>query len=136
MMGKFSTTVVVCMLLITGPVVAQRTPTVAERTHITGCEDGDLLVPVVNMWDSPDMRRIVGRLSGDGRADQGLSCQGAVVIAHEIRMVRGRVFIRIQTVVTGDFGWVTDSFIGRRFDTSRCEAFFGETPAQVSRCVG
>ncbi len=42
----------VALVAATSSVAAQRTPTVGERAHITGCENGDLLVPVVNMWDS------------------------------------------------------------------------------------
>lgn len=118
------------------PLEGQRTPRVGERFHVTGCENGELLLSVINMWDSPDMRGVVGKLASAGRVDRGLRCQGSVVIAREVRNVRGRVFVRIQTVVRGDFGWFTDSFVGREFDTSNCEEFFKEDANLVERCKG
>ena len=87
---------------------------IGKKYHITGCENGQLMVPVVNMWSKPGGiaagARVVGKLSGDGRADQGLQCQGAVV---EILDIQGH-FIQIQSVVNGNVGWVTKPFIGRR----------------------
>lgn len=135
-MLKVAMIVVTTVVVLFQPLEGQRTPRVGERIHITGCENGELMLSVINMWDSPDMRGIVGKLASAGRVDQGLRCQGAVVIVHEIRSARGRIFIRIQTVVRGAFGWVTDSFIGREFDTAKCEELFGEDQEMVDRCKG
>ncbi|MEE8190159.1 MAG: hypothetical protein V3T79_01025 [Candidatus Scalindua sediminis] len=41
--------------------------------HITGCENGELFVPIVNMWSKPGGlvagAKVVGKLSGNGRED-------------------------------------------------------------------
>ena len=56
---------------------------IGDLFHIIGCENGELLVPRVNMWSRPGGigagAKVIGKLSGDGRADQGLKCQGAIV---------------------------------------------------------
>lgn len=115
-----------------------RVPELEERFHITGCEaDGELAVPLVKMWDRlPDWTRVVGRVSGNGREDRGLRCQGAVVIAKDIKQEGGRTFIQIQTLVRGDFGWITDSFVGRRYDSANCVRDFGEYADILHRCRG
>ena len=106
-------------------------PRIGRRVHITGCENGQLVVPVVNLWDSPARTSVIGKLSGDGRADQGLSCQGAVVI---IRDVRDDVY-QVESVVGDQIGWVTEPFIGRTFDTSTCDAFFSDAPEAAQKCA-
>ena len=93
------------------PVAVSTDPRVGTRVHITGCTpDGRLDVPIVNLWDSPERTCVIGELSGNGRADQGLECQGSIVV---IRDVRGRL-LEVETVV-GDKqrGWVTEPFIGK-----------------------
>jgi len=91
---------------------------VDDRFHVTGCENGELMVPVVNMWDKPGGAikgaKVVGKLSGDGREDQGLKCQGAIVVLLEIKNVDGRVFLKVKSVVNSKVGWITDSFVGRK----------------------
>jgi hypothetical protein len=61
--------------------------------HITGCENGELLMPTVNIWDKPggsvERAKVIGKLSGDGREDRGLKCQGSVVRAIDIVTIRG-----------------------------------------------
>jgi len=109
---------------------AKNDPRIGRRVHITGCEKGALVVPVVNLWDSPKRTRAVGKLSGDGRADRGLSCQGAVVI---IRDVQGELY-QVESVIGDQIGWVTEPFIGRTFDTSMCQSFFSESPAAAQKC--
>lgn len=88
---------------------------VGDRFHITGCENGELLVPVVNMWSKPNNAAdIIGILSGDGREDKGLKCQGAIVELLEITKVNGRNFLKIKSVVNLKEGWITDSFVGKK----------------------
>lgn len=92
------------------PRLPSNDPRIGTRVHITGCENGELVVPIVNLWNSPERTRVIGKLSGDGRADQGRECQGSIVV---IRDVRGRLF-EVETTV-GDYqrGWITEPFIGR-----------------------
>jgi len=110
-----------------------------ELFHITGCENGELMVPEVNIWSVPGGltagATVVGRLSGDGRKDQGLGCQGSVVRAIETKNVEGRIFIKIKTIVGSNTGWVTDSFIGKRFNRAKCKTFFSGYPKYVANCI-
>ncbi len=111
---------------------------VGDRFHVTGCDNGALLVPLVNLWSrpisSPDARPIA-TLSGRGRVDGAGRCQGAVVAALDIRTIRGRTHIKIESVVNGTIGWITDSFVGKKFDKNRCREHF-DGKAQVERCEG
>jgi hypothetical protein len=86
---------------------------VGKKYHITGCENGTLYVPVVHMWDKPcggGCAKVIGKLSGDGREDLGLKCQGAVV---EVLQKKGN-WIKIKSVINHKEGWVQKVFIGRR----------------------
>lgn len=116
-----------------------RLPKVGERFHVTGCERGKLVVPVVRLWSQPGGlaagARPVGQVSGEGRADQGLECQGSVVIAREVRTVGGRTFVKVETVVGSQVGWITDSFVGRRFERSQCAEFFRSDQGAAKRCA-
>lgn len=93
---------------------------VGDKIHITGCENGQLMLPVINMWSKPggiaSGATVVGKLSGDGRADQGLKCQGSVVKVIEVKKTGGRVFLKVQSVVNSKTGWITDSFVGRKVE--------------------
>jgi hypothetical protein len=84
-------------------------PMIGTRRHITGCENGKVVVPVVNLWNSPSRTRVVGTLSGEGGPD---GCQGAVVV---IRAVRGN-FYEVEAVAGRQAGWVTEPFVGRLVD--------------------
>jgi hypothetical protein len=86
-----------------------------RRVHITGCEGGELVVPVVKLWDSPAKTRVLGQLSGDGREDQGLRCQGSVVVIHK---TDGEMF-EVEAVIGGQRGWVSALFIGRDAPNAR-----------------
>jgi hypothetical protein len=112
---------------------------VDDRIHVTGCENGELVVPIVNLWSKPGGVRagatVVGKVSGDGRADQGLRCQGSVVIVREQQTVSGRDFVKVETVVGDQVGWITDSFVGRKFDTSQCASFFRSDPVAAQKCA-
>jgi len=107
--------------------------------HITGCENGELALPVVRMWSKPGGivvgAKVVGKLSGDGRADQGLKCQGAVVKLLEIKKISGRTFLKIKSVVNSKIGWLTDSFVGKKFNKTKCKTFFSN-PQHIKNCLG
>jgi hypothetical protein len=97
-----------------------------------------LLLRVVNMWSQPTIAmggRIIGQLSGDGRPDGVGRCQGSIVAALEIRVVGDRTHIKIETIVGGTIGWITNSFVGKKFDKDQCREHF-EEKAQVERCEG
>ncbi len=76
----------------------------SDLFHITGYENGELVTPIVNLWSKPgglvSGAKVIGKLSGDGRADQGLKGQGSVVKLLEIKKVNGRIFLKIKTVVS------------------------------------
>lgn len=112
---------------------------VGDLFHITGCENKQLMVPVVSMWDKPggqlEGARVVGKLSGNGRRDQGLKCQGAIVRLLEKENINGRVFLRIKSIVNSSVGWITDSFIGKKFSKRKCEKHF-ENPKHIQNCLG
>ncbi len=116
--------------------VQQRAVRVGDRFHITGCENGDLLLPLVNIWSQPPGSpgaRPIATLSGQGRPDGAGRCQGAIVAALEVRTTGGRTHIKIESVVNGTIGWITDSFVGKKFDTDRCREHFTE-PEHIRRC--
>lgn len=90
-----------------------KTIEVGKKYHITGCENGTLYVPIVNMWSKPcppPCSRVTGRLSGDGREDKGLKCQGAII---EVLQTYGN-WIKVKSVVNNSEGWIQNEFIGRR----------------------
>lgn len=114
-------------------------PKVGDLFHITGCENGELLVPVVNLWSKPGGAitgaKIVGKLSGDGRKDQDLKCQGSVVRVLKFKKDSGRTFLKVYSVVNSKVGWITDSFIGRKFDKRKCESYF-KNKNHIRNCIG
>ncbi len=116
-MKKFILLMFVVLLIVIYPIISRAATEIGDKIHITGCENGVLQIPVVNMWSKPGGilagAKVVGQLSGDGRADQGLKCQGAVVIIKDKQVVSGRTHYRVETIY-GKVGWVTDSFIGRK----------------------
>ena len=116
--------------------IAGRPIRTGEAFHVTGCENGRLELPTVNLWATPDFTEVVGRLSGDGRADQGLSCQGAVVVLRDVVERNGRQILQVQSVVNGTTGWFTDSFVGKPFPPGQCAAFFASDPSAAARCQG
>lgn len=115
---------------------AQIEPKAGDRFHIAGCENGELLVPVVNLWSQPTFTpraRVIGQMSG-GRIGATVDrCLGSVVAALEIRVIDDRTHIKIKTIVGGTTGWITDSFVGKKFDTTRCREHFTESE-HVRRC--
>ncbi len=86
--------------------------------HITGCENGVLELPIINIWTQPggiaNGARIAGKLSASGRVDKGLKCEGAVVKVLDTVKMGGREYIQIQSVVNSKVGWITDSFVGKK----------------------
>ena len=117
-MRHFILLMFVILFIVIYPLISRADTEIGDKIHITGCENGVLQVPVVNMWSKPGGilagARIIGQLSGDGRADQGLQCQGAVVTVKGTKIVSGRTFYQIESVVNGSIGWITDSFIGKK----------------------
>lgn len=109
---------------------------VGDRVHISGCDLGDLTVPVIDLWNSAERTQVVGQVSGDGRADQGLRCMGAVVIIRSVDADQPRTMYEVETVVGTQRGWVSERFIGPIFDVSLCGAFFSSSSADVGKCLG
>ena len=112
----------------------QTDPRIGRRVHITGCENGELSVPVVNLWNTAQRTSVIGKVSGDGREDRGLRCQGSVVIIRDVATVEGREMYQVETVVGDQIGWVSAPFIGRTFDTSTCHSFFADAPNAARKC--
>ncbi len=109
---------------------------VGDRFHVTGCESGELLLPLVNIWSQPTIAtggRPIATLSGQGRADGVGRCQGAVVATLEIRNIGGRAHVKIESIVNGTIGWITDTFVGNKFDIGQCREYFTESE-HVQRC--
>lgn len=67
------------------------------------------------MWNKPNnAAKKIGILSGYGRIDQGLKCQGSIVELLEVKNVNGRNFLKIKSVVNSEEGWIADSFVGKK----------------------
>jgi hypothetical protein len=105
---------------------------IGQRVHITGCENGELKVPMVNLWNTAARSAVIGRLSGDGQEALGFACQGAVVV---VRDVVGTA-LQVETVTGSQVGWVSEQFIGQRFDTTRCAEIFGYSANALRTCEG
>jgi len=138
-MIKYLTYCISFILLSSTASVEARQVQPSELFHITGCENGELVVPVVKMWSKPGGiiagARVVGKMSGDGRKDQGLKCQGTVVRVLEIKSIEGRTFLRIRTVVNSKTGWISDSFVGRKFNRVKCKTLFSDSQ-HIANCLG
>ena len=128
------------MITLAVPAVLLSAPKLqtGDRFHITGCENGELMSGVVNLWSKPGGivagAKVVGKLSGDGRVDQGLKCQGSVVVTKEIQNVKGQEFIKVETIIGSQEGWITDSFSGKKFDKSKCAKFFAGDVDAIKKC--
>ena len=119
--------------------VAGRLVHFGELFHITGCENGRTDRPIVsevNLWFNPQvgMGRVVGQLSGDGRADQGLRCQGAIVRLQDSYDYKGRIALKVESIVNGQVGWLLDSFVGKAVSPERCRALVAGDAAALQRC--
>jgi len=107
--------------------------------YVTGCENGELMVPLVNVWLLPGGispgNRVIGKVSGAGRGKN--KCKGSIVRKLTERNVNGRTWIRIDTVV-GDYkaGWFTDSFVGKGYKRKNCKKDFKGYPVALKRCLG
>jgi hypothetical protein len=109
---------------------------IGDRVHISGCDFGVLRVPVVDLWDSAERTRVVGEVSGDGAADRGLRCLGAVVIIRSVDSERPTPMYEVEAVVGNQRGWLSELFIGPKFDISLCGAFFSHSSAAAGKCRG
>ena len=118
------------------PAAMAQTASIGDRIHISGCDFGDLKVPMVDLWDSAERFRVVGELAGDGRADQGLRCMGAVVIIRSVDSDQPTTMYEVETVVGDQRGWVSARFIGPRLDISLCGALFSSSSAAAGKCRG
>ena len=118
------------------PPSSVQTAPVGNRVHISGCDFGDLKVPVVDLWESAQRTRVVGEVAGDGPADQGLRCLGAVVIVRSVDANQPNTMYEVETVVGNQRGWVSELFIGPTFDISLCGSFFSNSSAAAGKCVG
>ena len=142
---RYAGVLVVLILTACGPPAASRDPggtsssgsrpasdpRVGRRVHITGCENGQLKVRLVNLWNTANRSAVVGKLSGDGQEALGFGCQGTVVI---VREVIGDMY-QVESVAGDQTGWVSQQFIGRTFDTAMCESVFGYSPAAARKCA-
>ena len=118
------------------PPVTAQAPSRGDRVHISGCDFGDLKAPVVDLWDSAERTRVVGEVSGDGAADQGLRCLGAVVIIRSVDSDRPTTMYEVEAVVGNQRGWLSELFIGPIFDISLCGSFFSHSSAAAGKCRG
>ena len=114
---------------------AQAAP-IGDRVHISGCDFGVLKAPVVDLWDSAERTRVVGEVSGDGPADQGLRCLGAVVIIRSVDSNQPTPMYEVEAVAGNQRGWLSDLFIGPTFDISLCGSFFSHSSAAAGKCRG
>lgn len=87
-----------------------RTVRVGERYHISGCENGELVLMAPNVWRTAQQTGIVFQLSGTSRSDE---CSGAVVEILDLQQVQGRWMTNIRSVVNGREGWISELFIGK-----------------------
>ncbi len=58
----------------------------------------------------------------------------ALAVLRERRVVQDRVFFRIDPIIGSTQGWLTDSFIGKRFKVEDCDDFFEGYPAAQQKC--
>lgn len=125
----------VLVVVFAAPLSAQE---VGALHRITGCENGELVVPRPNVWSSPQrllgpQPTVVGQLTG-GSPGRRVQCRGGdVVRVLERTTYEGRPVYRIVAVVNGLEGWITPGFIGPEFPVGRCEQVF-DGPEQLQRC--
>ena len=105
----------ICLVMLVGLLAFGATALavdIGSTYHITGCVNGELLLPVVHMWSKPggiiNGAQIIGKLSGGGRADQGLKCQGSIVKILDIK----DKYVKVKSL-SRDVGWLRNFFIGR-----------------------
>ena len=83
-------------------------PQIGDRVHLTGCENGELLLVQIILWDTPQLSIPVGILRGTGPDDP---CVGELVIIKDIVTLDEVPRYKVEAVEGGATGWVTDSFI-------------------------
>ena len=81
-----------------------------NTVRLSGCENGDLVVPSINLWSVPGGlgagASVIGSVRGGG---VGGRCRGDEVEVLEHTVASGRQFVRVRGA--GGSGWITDSFI-------------------------
>jgi len=112
---------------------------VGDLFHITGCDEGDLILPTVGLWDRPggldSGAEVIERLPGDGEADEGFRCRGALVRLVDVSVLHGLTYVKVRSVVNSTEGWVTKPYVGEKFDPSDCRSHFTD-PAHIRNCLG
>ncbi len=88
---------------------------IGSSYHITGCENGTLLVPIVHMWEKANRPcHVVGKLSGTSQSDK---CHGAIVNILDKKVDNnGRLRYKIKSIVNGNVGWVSYFFVGKKVE--------------------
>ena len=83
-------------------------PQIGDLVYVTGCENGELLLPEIILWDTPHLVRPIGIVRGTGPGDP---CEGELVIILDIVILDEVPRYQIEATEGGATGWVTDSFI-------------------------
>lgn len=117
------------------PAAVEPSP-IGDRVHVSGCNFGVLEVPVIDLWNNPERTRVVGEVSGDGPAELGRRCLGAVVIIRSVDADQPTPMYEVETVVGRERGWLSERFIGPTFDISLCGAFFSHSSSAAGKCRG
>lgn len=85
---------------------------VGDWFHVTGCENGELMVKEVFVWSLPAVTpgaKVVATLSGGGKAGK---CQGDVVKLVSKKMVGRRLFLRVHSPEKDRIGYIGAGFAG------------------------
>ena len=105
--------------------------------YVNGCENGKVVVPVVNVWNRPGGvapgTRVIGRVSGTGKRHR---CRGAIVQLLGRTSLNGREWVKIRTLIGDQVGWFTDTFEGPRYFRGNCKRDFRGHPKALARCLG
>lgn len=59
-------------------------PRVGREVRLVGCERGELVVPTVDLWDTPERSRVVAHFAVGAVADRS-ACEGVPVIIRGVR---------------------------------------------------
>jgi len=109
---------------------------VGSMYHVTGCEDGELTMPTPVVWRGADRMRVAGRLTGRGREEDGLRCQGAVVRVLSVTShPSGETMVEVRSITNGLRGWIDPRFIGQHVPVEQCRVLY-TAPLHIARCEG
>ena len=89
---------------------------IGSSYYITGCYEGELIIPMVNLWSASDGgvegATIVGRVSGGNEKNLESHCKGAIV---KVLDIYDEFMIKVQSI-NGKVGWVASGFIGEKVE--------------------